>query len=517
MKKSLILLLILIALSSIAETLSVRDIQFSSSGPSPLNGQVVTVAGIITATDYSGDKYYLGDRGGGPWSGVYVYDYSHPVSVGEFVTLTATVDEYYGLTELKTVTALSVDSTGAIPEPWPTNCGTADTSESLEGVLVEIANVYVVGGVDSLWEISDATGSLKVKKGFSYTNRPSAGDTLEMIRGMISYSWNEFVLEPRFNADIVSAGDTTPPPDTVFTPIADIQANPAGFDEVIVQGVITAPAGALKDNQLKAYIQDSSGKGIQIFEWSLTAEMESLLVRGAVARVSGAVTEYLGTTEIEVDDWAVVGSDTMPAPLEFSSVSANPIPWEGTWMKARGTVTDRYSTGDGNWNVEIDVGGTELLARIWSTTGINGDEIAVGDDITISGIGGVFNSAFQLLPAMPEDILTVPFTVNPSGEAAELILPEGVFVPSADELMNIGFTVPSGKRAVLRLFDRMGRNVATLYDAVPSAAMSLSWNGRDETSQFVREGIYLLQLESIGVSGERETVRKTLVIGSFLK
>ncbi|MCK5833238.1 hypothetical protein KAH81_06155 [bacterium] len=518
MKKCFLMLLILCVVSSMA--LTVYDIQYSMSGDSPYDGEVVTVSGVVAATEYSGDKYYLSDSEGGPWHGVYVYDYVNSVSLGDYITITATVDEYYGLTELTTITAFSSDSTGSVPDPWPTSCGVADTFEALEGVLVTLSDVVVVGGVDSLWEISDVTGNLKVKRGFDYSYSPNAGDTIETITGMMSYSWNEYVLEPRSDDDIsatVDTSDTSGPSDTLVIPIADIQADPSAFDEVVVEGVITAAAGALKTTQLKAYIQDESGKGIQLFEWSLTADMESLLVRGAVARVSGTISEYLGTTEIEVSDWEIVGEDTLPTPLDYSSVISDAAAWEGVWTVVQGTVYDRYGTGDGNWNVVVDDGGVYVSARIWSTTGLDGDSINIGDGITIYGIAGVYNDEFQILPASVEDIVIVPFVTPPSGESSEIIIPQGVFVPISDDYMNVQFTVPVGSRAVLRLFDRMGRNVTTLYDGTPSSTVSMDWDGRDETSQLIGEGVYMLLLESIPVSGSRESVKKTIAIGSALK
>jgi len=238
-------------------------------------------------------------------------------------------------------------------------------------------------------------------------------------------------------------------------------------------------------------------------------------VRGAVARVSGTISEYLGTTEIEVSAWEVIGSDTMPTALDYSDITGDPTGWEGTWMVLDGTVYDQYSTGDGNWNAEIEVDGAYVAVRIWSTTGINGDTLVIGDHVKVYGIGGVYNDAFQLLPAAVEDIEIV--SIPSGGEETRLTVPEGVFVPANDDQMTIDFSVPSGKRAVLRVFDRMGRNATTIYDGTPATAMSMEWDGRDETSQLLSEGVYMLLLESISESGERESVKKTIAIGSALK
>ncbi|MCD6501278.1 hypothetical protein J7L01_01620, partial [bacterium] len=111
------------------------------------------------------------------------------------------------------------------------------------------------------------------------------------------------------------------------------------------------------------------------------------------------------------------------------------------------------------------------------------------------------------------EIVSSPPDVN----GIQLTVPEGVFVPANDDQMTIDFSVPIGKRAVLRVFDRMGRNATTIYDGTPATAMSREWDGRDETSQLLSEGVYMLLLESISESGERESVKKTIAIGSALK
>ena len=325
--------LLLLVIAGVGFGLSVYDIQYSTSGPSPYEDSTVTVTGIVTGSGYDGDKFFIADGEGGPWRGVYVYDYTLSPSPGDWVTFTCEVDEYYGLTELKNLSGASTDSTGSVPPPHQTTCAEADSSEALEGVLITIPNVVISDGTDSLWEVQDSTGALAVARGFEYDFSPTTGDSLESITGIINYSWGEFLLEPRSNDDIGSGGDTiTPPPDSSITPIADIQADPDAFVEVTVEGVITAAAGKLRGDQLKAYIQDESGRGIQLFSFSFTAEMESLMVRGALVRASGEVEEYNGVTEIVVDEWVVVGEDTLPAPVNAADVLDSATAFEGTWM-----------------------------------------------------------------------------------------------------------------------------------------------------------------------------------------
>ncbi len=712
---------ILLILCAAAFALTVHDIQYSTDGSSPYDGETVTVNAIVVATGYSGDKYFIADPGGGPWSGVYVYDWSFSGSVGDWVTIDCEVDEYYGLTELKNVSSITVDSSGTVPDAYVTTCVEADTSEALEGVLVTLSDLIVTEDTSGVWVVSDGTGELIVANNFDYGYNPSVGDSITSLTGMMQYDWDEFRIEPRSDGDIEAVadtsdtttpgeyhtiaelqanvstyegeevsiegivtigaslvdtsrlkvyvqdtsgegiqlysgsissgaselvrgamisvtgtvdeysgnleltspdwevlstgnpipdpvdafsetnpedrdgtwmsvggtvtyiatysdasnitverdgtelairvwgttgidvsdisngdsvviegvssvyssafqllpayqedifveGDTTTPPDTGIIPIADIQINISTYEgqTVTVRGVVTISAGSLYETQLKAYIQDESGMGIQLFEFDLTTEMESLIVRGNVVQVTGEATEYNDITEIAVESWDYIGTDTLPTPLPLEDIVSDRTAWEGTWIELSGPVVDKYSAG-GGLNLDVDISGnmTDIIeVRAWETTGIPEDIADIGDYVTARGVGGVYSSAFQLLPGQIDDIDTVSATPS---EGIMLDVEEGVLVTSYGEKLEIVFSVPEGHRAILRVFDRMGREATTLFDDDPVGTITLNWDGRDETEQFLRHGVYMLHLQSVSTSGDRETEAVTIVIGSVLK
>ena len=117
MKTLLCFLPFLLVFAAMGQT-TVWDIQFSTDGASPLDGETVTVSAVVTGVGYDGDKYFIGDADGGPWSGVYVFDYSNSPGLGDEITITALVYEYYELTELKDVSAFSIDGSGTVPDPY---------------------------------------------------------------------------------------------------------------------------------------------------------------------------------------------------------------------------------------------------------------------------------------------------------------------------------------------------------------------------------------------------------------
>ena len=73
-------------------------------------------SGILDTENYcaSGEKpnFFIQDPDDTLWSGIYVYDTSVSPSIGDEVTLTASVNEYYSLTQLIDVTYSMVNSSG---------------------------------------------------------------------------------------------------------------------------------------------------------------------------------------------------------------------------------------------------------------------------------------------------------------------------------------------------------------------------------------------------------------------
>ena len=167
----------------------IYDIQYTADpgGDSPYLGQEVTTEGVVTAVFSSG--YFIEDPAGGPWSGLYVYDSNIP-TLGERVRLTGLVDEYYNLTELKSLTGYEVLSTGnPLPEPIVLPTGAA-SDEQYEGVLVRVEDVTVINpdlGYGE-WSVSDGSGDVVIDDKGSYTYEPADGDTLVAIIGPLDYA-----------------------------------------------------------------------------------------------------------------------------------------------------------------------------------------------------------------------------------------------------------------------------------------------------------------------------------------
>ena len=188
----------------------IYDIQFSTApdGVSPLENQSVSTSGIVTAVFPSGGTnpgYFLQDAPG-PWNGVFVYDNSNTPSLGDEVSLSATVTEYFTFTELTGVVGYTVVSSGnALPAPSFVSTFDAG-SEQYEGVLVTATNATCTdaSAANGQWIIDNGTGPLFVSPLiYDYPN-PAQGSNYD-VTGPIFYAFSEWKVLPRDINDVVFA------------------------------------------------------------------------------------------------------------------------------------------------------------------------------------------------------------------------------------------------------------------------------------------------------------------------
>jgi phosphatidylserine/phosphatidylglycerophosphate/cardiolipin synthase-like enzyme len=200
MKKNLFLLINLIVVhytSLNAQVLTIADVQ-GRVAVSPYVNQVVTIKGAVTGAYSAG--YFIRDSEEA-WSGMYIYDQGHKPALGDTIQVTATVAEYYEWTELKTVTAYTLISTGN-PAPEPVLIVTGDIDESWENCLVTVKKAKCTKTTLGYgeWEIDDGSGTAVVNDlGYAFT--PQLDENYN-ITGNVSFSFLFYKIEPRFAADV---------------------------------------------------------------------------------------------------------------------------------------------------------------------------------------------------------------------------------------------------------------------------------------------------------------------------
>jgi len=198
-----------------ASITSIYDIQYTAevgdgTYPSLLNGQSVTTGGVVTATDYMGERFFISSSQGGSWNGILVYDNNYSPSVGDSIIIKGTVYEYNGYTEIINLTSYDKkNSANILPEA--TKISTSDVvNEKYEGVLIEVndSEVSSVYDTDGNWAVNDGSGECEIKIGmynlkdddFSlFSNYP-----FKLIKGVIAYYYGSTSIQPRFNQDLQS-------------------------------------------------------------------------------------------------------------------------------------------------------------------------------------------------------------------------------------------------------------------------------------------------------------------------
>jgi len=187
--------------------LSIYNIQYTDdlSGDSPYAGQEVTISGIVTGIFFTG--YFIAEAPG-PWQAIFVYSKRNGPNVGDEVRVTGTVSEYNGLTELIEITDFQLISFGHEPTPLALDVQTIP-QEQYESALIQVKDVAVTSLEDyGEWVISAGGATVRCDDMNDYVYFPQVGDQLDTVTGNLTYTFDEFKIQPRKTNDI--SGDVIP-------------------------------------------------------------------------------------------------------------------------------------------------------------------------------------------------------------------------------------------------------------------------------------------------------------------
>lgn len=576
--------LLAVAVAAVAQPeVSVHTIQFTidPSGSSSYADSTVSTGGIVTATEYTASsRYFIADRSGGDWSGVYVYDITnHNLSIGDSVHFTCTVREPSGQTRLEDISNFTtVASVGEVP-PIAITTGAFDSSEAYEGVLVQFQTVTVTQGLVGVWKVDDGTGEAVVDDHWQYSV-PNLGDHIQVLQGIGVFAGGEYRLEPRGNSDI-QYGYNQPPqisqivhtpaqpthldtvqvqarvtddsglesvelyhslngaayssqpmsslgiiwraliyPQPVGTvilyfvraeddsgavaisdtfsytvqqgeeviPIREIQENTSQYEgqTVTVEGVVTVPVNTIQTGLTNAYIQDESGRGINIFDFNPITE----LARGNQVRVRGEVTEFQGTTELTSPVVTLLATgQPLPDPLELTMDQSVNLGLEGTWVKVAGVMDEDPYYAGGGYNLNIHDPYGALTVRVWSSTGISVADYFQGDTLTASGVCEPYASELQVVPPTAEDLRHGgPFLERRNGTGTAQAEP---YTVQSEAQLNLTITVlGDGQNTLAELLLRIPAN--WIWTGSPND-VSLSGPGMSSASLSIEQSRIRIQ------------------------
>jgi predicted extracellular nuclease len=213
---------------------TIPEIQ-SNQVSSPFDGELVKTSGVVTADFQGTDQlrgFYLqdltGDNNTATSDGIFVFTPDgNEVVVGDIIELTAEVDEFFGLTELKNIQSLIKTGTASIT---PTKVRLPETIdgqlEQYEGMLIEIDNTMTVAQNFFLGRFGQMTLSSPDDSGntgrlFQPTNLFAANST-GAVALAASNERRKLILDD--GQDISGFGDNPSPVPFIGSPPAVIRA-----------------------------------------------------------------------------------------------------------------------------------------------------------------------------------------------------------------------------------------------------------------------------------------------------
>ncbi len=282
---------------------------------------------------------------------------------------------------------------------------------------------------------------------------------------------------------------------TTASNIADVQNAATEGLVVTVSGIITIGSGVLQNGVTNAYIQDNSGRGINLFHYN-----ELPLERGDALTLVGEISYYGTRVEIAYFNYRLdsQGND-LPAPAIISVGEANNSAWEGTWTQFTGDIVDQYSAGGGS-TYFIKSGSDTTAVRIWNSTGIDMTPLVNGTTWQFTGVGSEYNGTFQTLIGYTEDMLIIT-GANPDQPA----------IPGAFSLSQpypnpfnpstlISWKLPVQSSYAISIYDLTGRLIKTLSQGnEPAGVYHQSWN-----AAAVASGIYFVRFTTPGYTQTRK-------------
>ena len=223
----------------------------------------------------------------------------------------------------------------------------------------------------------------------------------------------------------------------VISPIADVQANAATLvgTIVVVQGQVYCPGDYKADGSVSAYIQDASGRGINIFGDTRSTGMANLNDTSNIVKVTGFVSIFNTTVELVSYDAQLIstGNPAISPSIQTTGDAALPSN-EGTFIETTGVInaiSDAASSG-GAWNFTVNDGSGDVVIRVDDDLRPDlGTAFSLGDEITARGAGSTFGTQGQILVCSGTDIVNngpVGDNLPPVLQSASLTSPTTVLL-----------------------------------------------------------------------------------------
>ena len=387
--------------------LSIPAVQ-GSGFASPYGGQRVTIDGFVVGDFQGGDSFNgfhvqepveSSDNDASTSDGVFVYS-NTPVEIGDFVTVTGTVAEFNGLTEVSAVESVVVSASDLTP-PAPTPFSLpadATAREAVEGMLVTLPQDLTISeyfNFDRYNEIVLTTGrqnqpTAVVEPGpdavalaaeqekarimlddgrssqnsnparhpngepFTLDNMFRGGDLVTDVTGVMDYSFDVYRIQPTQGATYTAMNDRPDVPDVggnltvasfnVLNYFSTLDTNPGSDNGPNICGpsVDQECRGANDENertrQLDKIVAAMTAIGADVFG---IIEVENTAGVEAMSDIVGGLNATFGDGTYAYVDTETIGTDVIKVGFIYNTTTATPI---GDYAILDESVDARFDT-----------------------------------------------------------------------------------------------------------------------------------------------------------------------------
>ncbi|NQU28823.1 MAG: lamin tail domain-containing protein [Candidatus Marinimicrobia bacterium] len=286
--------------------------------------------------------------------------------------------------------------------------------------------------------------------------------------------------------------------------IANIHTNISSLEGSIqtISGVVTIGTGLLSTSNTSGFIQDGSGRGLNLFDYGNTTPSFAL---GNEMTVVGEVDLYFTTVELVDFIYNIDALEsTVPAPLAVSITDAvsQAANYEGTLIQLTGTVASNTDETTAYAIVLSDGGSGSADVRIWNSTGIDASQYTVGSTQTFVGVGSQYSDVFQLL--IGYDAATY-LTVEPDEHSQALqfaLLP--AYPNPFNPVTQMTWQVEQAGDYTLAVYNIMGQELGVLHHGpVAVGSYTTEWNAGHLSS-----GVYFVRLSGNGA----QAIQKVMLL-----
>ena len=313
-----------------------------------------------------------------------------------------TPGESNGEPSLQTPDVEDVYNRPLLPEPGETVSVYA-TLTDVDGTVVSGTVYYQVNGGGF------TTAAMSVDSGDLWVGTIPAATNGDVIDYYVEATDNDAQTETNpYDAPVGFYSYTVAP--EVITPIATVHADSAGYagETIMVQGQVFIPGNYQGDGtSVSAYIQDSSGRGLNVYGYVRSTGMDLLNDTGNIVKVTGRVYYYYSTLEIENFEVELVSSgNPVLTPSVQTTGNAAATTNEGTYTATSGPITAIATTGGSNpaYNFTINDGSGDVVVRIDEDVIAGMDTWLLGDNLDAAGAGGAYSGQGQIIVGLTSDI-----------------------------------------------------------------------------------------------------------------